>query len=368
MNTYIKTGLGIVVIAILIIIGMTSGSSSPKNSALTIGVIDSLTGDYGAVGENTLKGIKVAEHVYEKKTGKKVEFIVEDDGGDGVKGLSAFKKLVQVNHVDGMINFFTTTMDTIYAPAKTEGYPVMMVAFQANNIADDFVFQMTPSNDDVWPKFVKLVKNGEYDLNNVVLVYSKAAAQESFMKSFALTYGDKATQFGISSGGKDFRSDAAKIAAFKPTTIVFFMTPDDGALLTKTLVPMLDKSTKLIYDIQLVTGTANYKKILGGLSTIEGAMTLSPEGERSQDFIDAYHELYPNEEPGFLADFGYDTFMVYMESYDKDNAQWISNLRSYSGKGPSGQIMFNDKGIRVPDMVVKKVIGGELVTTGRLEF
>jgi ABC-type branched-subunit amino acid transport system substrate-binding protein len=331
-------------------------------------VIDSLTGDYGAVGENTLKGIKVAEHVYEKKTGKKVEFIVEDDGGDGVKGLSAFKKLVQVNHVDGMINFFTTTMDTIYAPAKTEGYPVMMVAFQANNIADDFVFQMTPSNDDVWPKFVKLVKNGEYDLNNVVLVYSKAAAQESFMKSFALTYGDKATQFGISSGGKDFRSDAAKIAAFKPTTIVFFMTPDDGALLTKTLVPMLDKSTKLIYDIQLVTGTANYKKILGGLSTIEGAMTLSPEGERSQDFIDAYHELYPNEEPGFLADFGYDTFMVYMESYDKDNAQWISNLRSYSGKGPSGQIMFNDKGIRVPDMVVKKVIGGELVTTGRLEF
>jgi ABC-type branched-subunit amino acid transport system substrate-binding protein len=368
MKTYIKTGIAIVVIAIFITMGVRYGQSPHESGHLKIGYIASLTGDYGAIGENTVKGIKVAEMVYEKQNGKKVDLIIEDDGGDGVKGLSAFNKLTQANHVDGMINFFTTTMDTIYAPAKVQGYPVMMVAFQANNIADDFVFQMTPSNDDVWPKFVKLVKNGEYDLSNVALVYSKAAAQESFVKSFALTYGDKATQFSISSGGKNFRSDAAKIAAFKPTTVVFFMTPDDGALLTKTLLPLLDKSTKLIYDIQLVTGTANYKKILGGLSSIEGAMTLSPEGERSQEFIDAYHELYPNEEPGFLADFGYDTFMVYMESYDTDNSKWISNLRSYSGKGPSGQIRFNDKGIRVPDMVVKKVINGELVTTGRLEF
>lgn len=368
MNKYIKIGIGIVVIAVVIIIGVTNESSQKKSGSLKIGVISSLTGDYGAIGENTVKGIKVAQRVYEKKTGTKVEFVIEDDGGDGVKGLSAFNKLTQINHVDGMINFFTTTMDSIYEPAKTQGYPVMMVAFQANNVADDFVFQMTPSNDDVWPKFVKLVKNGDYDLSNVALVYSKAAAQESFVKSFALNYAGKATQFGISSGQNDFRSDAAKIAAFKPTTVVFFMTPDDGALLTKTLVPMLSKSTKLIYDIQLVTGTANYKKILGGLSSIEGAMTLSPEGERSQDFIDAYHELYPNEEPGFLADFGYDTFMVYMESYDKDNATWISHLRSYTGKGPSGQIQFNDKGIRVPDMVVKKVIDGELQTTARLEF
>lgn len=365
-----KIIIGIIVVIIIVVLAIkfSSGPKRDEASILKIGVISSLSGDYAAVGENMVKGIKTAEAVYEQGGGKKVDLVVEDDGGDGVKGMAAFQKLSQIDHVEGLINFFTTTMDSIYVPAKSAGYPVMMLAFQANNVADDYVFQMTPGNDAVWPKYVKYIKSQDYDLKNPVFVYSKAAAQESFAKSFSTLFGATNTLYAVTSSKEQLRSDAAKIVALKPTTIVFFMTPDDGALLTKEILPIKATSTRLIYDIQLVTGTGNYKNILGDLSKINGAITLSPEGERDQAFIDAYHKLYPGEEPGFLADFGYDTFMTYMNAYDKDNAKWIANLRTVNTKGASGQIKFDKDGIRLPDLVIKKVTNGELVNISRLEF
>ncbi len=367
MNKTSKIAIGAVAI-ILLIIGIKAAIKPKEAGVLKIGVISSLTGDYAAIGENMVKGIKVAESVYEAKTGKKIDLVIEDDAGDGAKGLAAFQKLSQIDHVQGLINLLTPTMDTIYGPAKAAGYPVMMEAFQAHNVADDYVFQMTPGNDAVWPKYADHIKNSDYDLSNVVLVYSNAAAQESFAKSFAGYFGMKTSSYPVSSNKNDLRSDAAKIVSMKPTTIIFFMTPDDGALLTKALLPIKSQTTRLIYDIQLVTGVSNYKKILGGLNGIDGAITLSPEGDRDQQFIDAYHKIYPNEDPGFLSDFGYDTFMVYMDNYDKDNAKWIANLRTVDTKGASGQIRFDKDGIRLPDLVIKKVVDGELQNVTRLKF
>ncbi len=360
-----------VVVLALVIIGVkyaVTQNDSGTDKIFTIGVIAPLTGDYSAIGENVVKGIKTAESVYEQKTGKKVIIIAEDDGADAAKGLSAYKKLTQSDHINGLINTFTSTMDSIYAPAKAAGYPVMMEAFQANNVADDYVFQMTPGNDAVWPKYADYIKNSDYDLSNFVLVHSQDAAQDSFAKSFATIYGRKTTSYTTSSHKNDLRVDAAKIIAMKPTTILFFMTPENGAILTKETLPILSSSTRLIYDIQLVTGTSVYQKILGDLSKINGAITLSPEGEKNQEFIDAYHKLYPNENPGFLADFGYDTYMVYMKSYDKNDSKWIANLKTTNTIGASGQIKFDENGIRLPDLVIKKVIGGQLENVTRLKF
>lgn len=367
MKNYKIIILGIVIVIVAAVL-IKGPASNADNDTLKIGVISSLTGDYAAVGENMVKGIRVAEMVYEAKTGKNIDLVVEDDQGDGVKGLSAYGKLSSSDKVDGLINFFTTTMDTIYTPTKTADYPVMMLAFQANNVADDHVFQMTPGNDDVWPKYAQYVKGSGYDLSNVVLAYTNEPAQQSFVKAFAAAYGDKTTMFITSANKSDLRVDATKIAALKPTAIIFFMTPENGAVLTKELLSVSSAPVQLIYDVQLVTGVSLYEKILGDLSKIEGAVTLSPEGDPNPEFIAAYKKLYPNEEPGFIADFGYDTFNVYMENYDKDNSKWIAKLRNVNTKGASGHIKFDKNGIRLPDLVIKKVIGGELKTTERLPF
>jgi len=363
------------VVAAVVLVGLiifAVSSKKSETSGLKIGALMSLTGDFGAVGENTLKGIKVAQEVYRQETGNQVEIVVEDDGGQGAKGLSAYRKLTTQDQVQGLINFFTTTMDSIYEPAKTAGFPIMMVAFQANNVADDYVFQMTQGNDNVWDRFSTYLKGAELNESKVVVVHSIDAAQDSFAKAFVKEYGKPVTTLVASSDKGGLRSDAAKIAALKPTLVVFIMTPENGAVLTKELLPLISPPTQLVYDIQLTTGTKFYQDQLGDLSRINGAIALGMEGDLNsaeyKKFYGAFKKMYPNEEPGFLADYGYDTFMTYLNAYNSDESKWISNLKSTNIEGASGKVQFDKNGIRIPPLVIKTVTGGKLQTTSRLPY
>jgi ABC-type branched-subunit amino acid transport system substrate-binding protein len=351
--------------------GIAKSSNREEAKGLKFGVIAPLTGDFAGVGENVVKGIKAAESVYEAKTGNSIDLVVEDDSGDATKGLSAYNKLTQVDNVNGLINTFTSTMDSIYPATKQAGMPVMMEFFQANNVADDHVFQMTLGNDNVWNRYAKYISGAGYNDSKVVIVHSVDAAQASFAKAFTDEYKKPATTIVASSDKNGLRTDAAKIAALKPTMIIVFMTPENGAIMTKNLLPLIGTYTQLVYDIQLYTGLSYYQAQLGGdLSKINGAINLMFEGDPTtveyKEFLAAYKKLYPNEEPGFLADYGYDTFMVYTHAYSKDNATWINNLKNGNENGASGPVKFDKNGIRLAPLVVKKVIDGKSVTVDRL--
>jgi branched-chain amino acid transport system substrate-binding protein len=373
MNKTTKTVVGVIalIVVVAVIVAATRATKSEQSNpkTLTIGVISPLTGDFAAVGQNIVNGIQTAKAVYEAKTGNTVNIVVQDDGGDAAKGLSAYRKLTDTGHIDGLINTFTTTMDAIYDIAKTKGYPVMMEAFQANNVADDYVFQMTPGNDGTWSKYAAYIQAMKVDQKNFVVVHSQDAAQASFADAFKASYKGDVTLFTASSDKNTLKTDAAKIAALKPTAILFIMTPENGAILTKNIRPLIASNVALFYDLQLTTGLQYYKQQLGDkLAAIEGATSITLEGVPNKEFIDAYHALYgATTEPGFLADFGYDTLLVYLAAYDKDNTTWISNLKTTKTDGASGHIEFDKNGIRFPDLAVKKVMNGTLQTVDRFK-
>jgi len=363
-----------VIIVILVIVGVNlRKSASGIVGTFKLGVIAPLTGDFGGVGENVVKGIKTAQVVYEEQTGNKLDITVENDNADAATGLSAFNKLTQVDHVNGLINTFTSTMDAIYKPGKSLGYPVMMEFLQANNVADDYVFQMTLGNEHVWDRYAKYISQSKYDQSKVAIVHSIDAAQASFAKGFDATYDKPVTDFVIGTDKNELRTDAAKIAAIKPTLIIFFMTPENGAIMTKDILPLIGSSTQLAYDIQLTTGMSYYQQQLGGnLSRVNGAIALMFEGDQTspeyKQFLAEYQKLYPGEQPGFLTDYGYDTLMTYMNTYDKDGTKWIQSLKNFNGKGASGAIMFDENGIRISPLVIKQVSNGQLQTIYKLPF
>jgi ABC-type branched-subunit amino acid transport system substrate-binding protein len=264
-------------------------------------------------------------------------------------------------------------MDSIYETSKDADFPIMMVAFQANNVADDHVFQMTQGNDNVWDRFATYIKDAGLNESNVVVVHSIDAAQDSFANVFVKEYGEQVDVITASSDKNSLRTDAAKIAALNPTMVVFIMTPENGAILTKELLPLVDSSTQFVYDIQLTTGTSFYQDQLGGnLSKIDGAIALGMEGDSDskeyKEFYDAFKTMYPNEEPGFLADYGYDTFMTYLNSYNVEESKWTENLKKTDARGASGDVKFDKNGIRIPPLVIKKVDSGNLETVYRLPF
>lgn len=364
-----------IIVIVIIVIGyfLKGNNGTVSTQELNIGVIAPLDGDFGGVGENVVKGIKTAQAVYAEKTGVTVPLIIENDSADAVKGLSAYKKLTEIDKVNGLINTFTSTMDAIYKSVTERGYPVMMEFFQANNVADDNVFQMTLGNEHVWDRYAKYISESKIDQTKVAVVHSIDAAQASFADAFSKAYNKPVTNFVISTDKNVLRSEAAKIAAIKPTLIIFFMTPENGAIMTKNLLPLISTSTQLAYDIQITTGTSYYNQQLGGdLSKIDGAIALMFEGDMNspeyKKFLSEYEKLYPGEQPGFLADYGYDSFMTYVNAYDKDNNVWTKNLRDFKGNGASGNIEFDENGIRISPLVIKKVSNGQLNTIYRLPY
>ncbi|MEI6553467.1 MAG: ABC transporter substrate-binding protein [bacterium] len=367
MNKKIIGILVVIVIAIIAIVGLSGHTGTQNPKTLKIGVIAPLSGDFSAVGENFVNGIKTAKVAYEKKTGNTVELIIENDGGEATKGLSAYKKLTEVDKVDGMINTFTSTMDAIYTPSQTLPYPIMMGFFQANNVADDNVFQITLGNDGVWNKYANYLAGANFDKSNVIVVHSKDAAQESFAKEFRANFAGTTTEVIASTDKGGLMGDAAKISSLKPTAIVFFITPENGAILTKELLPLISKNTQLIYDIQINTGIQYYKDQLGDLNKINGAITIVPEAEPNQKFISEYKTVI-GKDPGFTSDFGYDAFTVYMQNYNKDKSAWIAGLKKTDEIGASGHIKFDSKGVVIPNLTIKKIEGGEMKVVERLPF
>jgi len=354
------------IVVIVIIIAVLIGNKEDKSTeVLRIGVIAPLSGDFGAVGENFVNGIRTAEAVYEKETGTQIEIIVEDDGGAATKGLSAFKKLTEIDKVDGLINTFTSTMDAIYEPSKNLSYPVLMGFLQANNVADDHVFQITPGNENVWDSYAEYLMKQDFDKSNLVIVHSQDAAQDSFAKEFSKFYTGKTETIVASSDKGVLKTDAAKITELNPSAIIFFMTPENGAILTRELLPLIEKDTQLIYDIQIHTGMSYYLDALGDLNKINGAISIIPEGEPNKDFTNAYKEVIGTD-PGFTSDFGYDAMMVYLKSHDNSKDSWIKNLRKTNFNGASGQITFDQNGIIFPNLTIKVIENGEMRVVERL--
>ena len=362
-----KKIIGVLIIVVLVALGVWNTNSHKDSKQLKIGVIAPLSGDFAGVGENFVNGIKTAKAVYEEKTGNKIDLVIENDGGEATKGLSAFKKLTDVDKVNGLVNVFTSTMDAIYEPSKSLSYPVMMGFFQANNVADDHVFQITLGNAGVWNKYAAYIEKADFDKSNMIIVHSKDAAQESFAKEFKDNYKGTADVIVASSDKGSLKSDAAKIAGKKPTAIVFFMTPENGAILTKELLPLISKNTQLIYDIQIHTGMKYYTDQLGDLNKINGAISIIPEAEPNQTFTNKYKEVI-GKDPGFTSDFGYDALNVYLEAYNTDKGAWINNLKKTDEIGASGHIKFDNVGIVLPNLTIKKVVNGKMEVVERLPF
>jgi ABC-type branched-subunit amino acid transport system substrate-binding protein len=87
----------IIIIAIIVVLGgffyLVDKSNEHKNETIKIGIILPLTGQYGHLGENVVKGIELAKEEYLKKhPGSSVELIAEDDVLEATKGLNAYKK------------------------------------------------------------------------------------------------------------------------------------------------------------------------------------------------------------------------------------------------------------------------------------
>ncbi len=350
----------LVAVLVLVSISLIYVKDAPGGD-LNVGVIAPMTGEFAVFGENMTEGIKLAKEEYEKKNpGMKINLIIEDDEGTPAKAVGAFRKLENIDHITAFISAtLAGSNDSIYESVRTSGIPSINIGVSGILPTKDNVFQTSPDGNQSLVDFAHYIFASQ-KFTNTAIVYENSVAGNSFHKAFADAYNGQKKSFE-NQGLENLRSIAAEITSADFDSVVFLMNPESGALLTKEILALKgNKKISLIYDAQLQTGFADYQRILGDIQQIDGAISMYFKGGDTSTFAELFVKKY-GKEPGFLADFGYDTFMALVENYNKDDVKWVEGIQNTKLSGPSGEMSFDQNGVRVQPIEIKTVQNGIIV-------
>lgn len=358
MKRFKKISIVIVSIVILGSLGILI-KENQSQEVLKIGLMSPLSGEYAVAGQNYQKGIELALEEYKKENPNvSIELIVEDDGFVVQKGLSAYKKLKDFDKVNSILMLSTPVIDAIHEDVQKTDLIVMQLGIQTTGIADDNIFQTSAAPEAPVAQFADYLE-GEYDFKNVAVIYDNTPGGQTFMETFRKNYTDSFNEFVITKRD-DIRPTSLKIVEGEYDVVVFLTSPENGAVAVKEILSIDSTPALFAFDAQLQTGFGDYQRILGDTNVLNGSLSMWLKSGNSEKFRQLYLEKY-KEEPGFVADFGYDTFNILMEGYSKDKKKWMDNIQNLNSEGPSGKIAFDENNVRLQDIVIQKVVEGKLV-------
>lgn len=351
------------IIAVVVIIGgfvFFSGNNNIPEDTLKIGVISILSGDYAIVGEGWRNGIILAKENYIKANpDSKIELIIEDDGFNPKTGLSAYKKLTEIDKVDVLMNASSATIDVIYNLVTKEDFPVIQGGEQGINPEDDNVFQIMPGNILAEIELGKYTK--ERHPQNVALVYTNSDFMVRFAIAFKEGYGDDVDEYKMDPANKDLRTTVSKIMAKNPSAVVVLSVPEQGAVLMKRFFELTkDNKPQFYFDGSFVSGFNDYERILGNLNYLNGTTIITINLNPTEQYNKIYKERFGSDASVF-SDISYDGFNLLMNTYSSNGKKWISNVKKANFNGMSGAISFDDVGVRKPSVQIKEIKNGELV-------
>ena len=349
------------VVLILIVVGIVKSnqvSNEPKH--IKVGMISILSGDYSAVGENLRNGAILASEQYNlKHPDQKVELVIEDDGFDSKKALSAYQKLTGIDHIDALINVSTPSIGAIYDLVTKTNIPVIQGGEQPVVPTNDNVFQILPGNIELEKQLGKYIHDKGYV--NPAIVYTNNDTMLRFKDAFKEGYASSTHDFAINGDTKDFKTDIIKVSDSKPDVLIVLMFPESGAQMIKQY-SSIKVLPKIAFDANAQSGIKDYQRILNGASVLNGSFIAIVASHSSQEFKDAYKKRFGSD-VGFFSDLGYDALNSLMSTYNTDGKTWIDNVKNISYQGASGNVQFDDVGVRKPDVRILQITNGNIPDT-----
>jgi len=332
-----------------------------ETKEIKLGIIAGTTGQYAPAGEGYLKGFNLALEQWNNSHTQKFTAVVEDDGFDAVKGLSAYKKLNGSDKVDAYAILSSFTIDAVYDLVHKENKPVALGFEQSKPAENDNIFQVLPAARPVQFALGQKVRELKY-MKPVAAVSNNTSVYQNFFAGFNDGFGGNIQQFKIGSDIGDIRSQALAIVNSKPDVVALFMAPKDGALLVKEILKISKmKAPYLVFDQSIQSGSTDYKNVLASdFSKIDGSLVSMSKNDLTQDFIKAFVAKY-NEQPSFGSDMGYNSFILLAETHNNDSQKWISNMKSANFIGADGNISFDNTGLRAPNVFFGKLKNGEVM-------
>ncbi len=345
------------IVGVIVIVVLITSFSKNSNKDIKIGLISILSGEYSVVGENFRNGAILANEQYNLTHSDKVDLIIEDDGFDTGKALSAYKKLTGIDNIDALINVSTPSIGAIYNDVVKAGIPVIQGGEQPIVPANDNIFQIMPGNIPLEKELGKYLL--EKNFKNPVVVFTQHDTMIRFKNAFLEGYGKSMKEFTAGQADTDYRTLVSKISVEKPDLIVFLVFPQQGAQIISEYKKQNTSMPQMAFDASAQSGFSDYARILGSANVLNGSIIATIQQDVSKEFIDAYKKRFGSE-PGFFADLGYDGFNILVNTRDNDKSKWVDNMKNVSFSGATGQIAFDDAGVRLPVTKIVVIKDGQI--------
>lgn len=240
-------------LAIIIIVSgalFIKNNTAPKTpSEIKIGIIAPLSGQFSFVGENMVAGARLYEKEWNMAhPDKKLTLVVENDEFDSKKGISAYKKLTELDRADAIYNLTTPTIDALYSTVANKDVPIMQLGVQSIPAETDSIFQITPDQAPMFEGFGTFVK-GKSPAKPALLVSGKVVAYEIFADAFKKGYGDMPT-IKVTDDVASAKTLALKLSNEKYTDYIIIASPAEGAAIARKyllfqVIPLASSSTHL---------------------------------------------------------------------------------------------------------------------------
>jgi len=363
MNKTTKIILLVIFIVIIILAGIWYGeikkSKEKGKETIKIGAILPLTGNAAKKGEYEAQGALMAVEEINSQggiKGKKIELLIEDSGTDPKKGISAFRKLVEIDKVSCLIGGLSSVGMPLKDLIEENKIPTIWVSAHPDFLTGTkYIFRNLPTS----AQFVEALSNfiyQEFKLSKIGILYMNddygVSLKDEFEKIFPGTILFKEQ---YDKDGKDFRTQIIKAKEKNPEVIFIAGYGTATGILIKQLREM-EVDAQLCGPIGIAQ--VDTKKSAG--LAIKGVIYpefIDNSKEEVKKFKEKYMAKY-GQEPGVDSFLGYNSIKLLAYAIEKSGldpdliVDTLSNLRNF--KSASGMLNIKNKEVRY-EITIKKI-------------
>jgi len=318
-----------------------------------LGVITILTGQYSNVGQASANAARLAVEDFQKENpDQQIKLLLEDDGADQKKGLSAFQKLRSIDKADIILPISTFGIGAVHEIINRERRLTFIMGNEPYEPEDDFIYMVSPAAIPAEEAFGEHIAQ-ENPNGEILVIASQNQAILRFGLAACKGAGKRCELIELPSSSEDNRALATRVASSKPAATLFVALPKDSAAFLKTLQGLNFKS-KLYFDETIGNSLADYREILGNLEFLKDAGYMSVNTKIDPTFSARYKARF-GVEPEPWTDYAYDSvrLTLFLKDRSPDDARkW---LQGNSYQGVSGQIIFDQLGLRKPQFSFGKL-------------
>lgn len=313
-----------VVLVWVLSFALASSVSAEPPVKRKIGACVGVTGNLASVGTGIRNAIILADK--ENDPDNRVEFIFEDDGFDAKKTAAAVKKLIEEDHVDGLIIFGSNTALAVNGMAEEAKIPMIALGNSKKIFEGKKYVMMHFLNTDAENEvIVREVKKLGY--KRIAVIASAHDAMLALSDAFRRDLPDRVVaSFESNPGETDFRAEITKIKAVNADAVYNVLLPGPAVLFPKQLRQMGYKG-----ELFSAHAVDDWTQVQNAGGSLDGTWYVTGNVVKDSGFAERYRAAF-NELPRLATPNGYDSAKLFIEaSSSSDMNRFLHEVKDFHG-------------------------------------